>query len=198
MEAKNRRISLLAAAVCTIVAALLTASGVIAAQTVSHPVARGSVVVAQGKAALSKQLLAEMKARQTLRRTLASVAKPNAKRGPRGPRGLRGPPGPRGTQGPPGAQGTQGPAGPPGGFDPNKVVHRVGPETVISPGTAFNSLSVGCGPGEIALSGGYFTSIGTAYSNHVGVDGRSWTILIETFDWTISGSGRGYVTCGAA
>jgi hypothetical protein len=113
-------------------------------------------------------------------------------KGPPGPRGRRGP---RGPQGPPGPQGPQGPAG---GFDPTKIVFRVGPDTTIPAASVSGDLSVGCAPGEVALSGGYFASMGFPYSMHVASTGTGWIILIDNFDGSIPGRGQGYVVCGHA
>jgi hypothetical protein len=194
-----RRIALVG--LITLVTAGVASAGVLAAGSLRGQVSKGSALARQGKAALNKQILAEMTSRTSVRRALRSAVRPSVKRGPRGPRGPRGaagPPGlvgPQGPQGPQGPPGAQGPPGIAGGFDPNKVTHRVGPTTTVFGGSVYNSLSVACSAGEIAISGGFFSSIGYAYSDHVGADGRSWIVLIDAWDSSINGSGNGYVSC---
>jgi hypothetical protein len=112
-------------------------------------------------------------------------------RGQRGPRGLSG------TAGAAGSQGAQGPAGANGGFNPAKVSFRVGPTTTIVAGSVFNSLSVTCAPGETAIAGGFFSSVGYAYNDRPGGDRVSWSILIDASDYLVNGSGEGYVVCAA-
>ncbi len=57
------------------------------------------------------------------------------------------------------------------------------------------NLSVGCAPGEVAMAGGYFTSIGFAYDDRPSGTGTAWIVLIDNFDSTVSGEGYGYVVC---
>jgi hypothetical protein len=126
---------------------------------------------------------------------LMALLKPGP-RGPRGLRGVQGPAGPQGPQGPQGAQGAEGVQGPVGGFDPSKIVERVGPATTIFAGSVSNSLSAACAPGEVALSGGYSTSTGFAYDDRPGSDGGSWIVLIDASAETVNGLGYGYIVCG--
>jgi hypothetical protein len=118
-------------------------------------------------------------------------------KGPPGPRGPRGPAGPQGPQGAQGAQGPQGAPGAAGGFDPARVTVRQGPQTTLNPGTASNALVASCTTGEVALGGGYAVTIGNVYAN-APANATSWGVLVETFDWTSSGSGQAYVICGRA
>ena len=104
-----------------------------------------------------------------------------------------GKPGPRGPRGP---RGPAGPAGPTGGFDPTKIVARAGPQTVIPAASVMGDLSVGCAPGEIALSGGYFSDSGFAYADRPSNTVTGWIVLIDNFDSPIAGMGQGFVICG--
>ena len=52
-----------------------------------------------------------------------------------------------------------------------------------------------CAPGEVAMSGGYFTSTGFAYDDRPSGDGTAWIVLIDNFDSSIAGTGYGYVVC---
>ncbi|MCU0308812.1 MAG: hypothetical protein MUE51_13800 [Thermoleophilia bacterium] len=108
-----------------------------------------------------------------------------------GPQGL---PGPAGPQGPAGAPG---PAGVNGGFDPARVAFRVGPDLTVWAGD-LTSLSVSCLPGETAISGGFVSTMGYAFSDHPGPGGTSWTILVDNLDGLVDGIGRGYVVCARA
>jgi hypothetical protein len=59
------------------------------------------------------------------------------------------------------------------------------------------TLSVYCAAGEVALSGGYFSSTGSAFADRpAGATG--WTVLIDNYDSPINGTGRGYVICAHA
>lgn len=104
-------------------------------------------------------------------------------------RGQRGPRGPAGIPGPEGVPGVN------GGFDPNKVSYVQGPTTSIPPDTV-TRLSVDCPAGTKVIAGGYYASIGSPFSDHQ-VGSTNWSVGIETFGWTITGSGYAFATCAA-
>lgn len=114
-------------------------------------------------------------------------------------RGQRGAPGPRGATGAAGTQGTpgaQGAAGASGGFNPNKVTFRVGPTTTILAGD-LTTLTVTCASGEVAIGGGFFSSVGYPYFDGPAGDRASWRVAIDAFDSTVNGTGEGYAVCAA-
>jgi hypothetical protein len=128
---------------------------------------------------------------------LSSKAR-TAFRGQRGPRGPAGAPGGQGLTGAPGAQGPAGPAGANGGFNPAKVVFRVGPATTIVGGSVLNVLTATCATGETAIAGGFFSDIGYAYNDGPAGDRVTWEVYIDAFDYGINGTGEAYVVCAAA
>ena len=75
------------------------------------------------------------------------------------------------------------------------MVFRRGPDTYIPPNSVTGNLSVACAPGEVAMSGGYFTNTGFAYDDRPSGDGAAWIVLIDNFDSGIGGQGYGYVVC---
>jgi hypothetical protein len=114
---------------------------------------------------------------------------PKAKAGLKGARGAQGPIGPMGPAG------VAGPTGPTGGFNPAKIVYRVGADTTIVAGSASNALSVSCLAGETAISGGFASDVGYPYASAPGADRTTWTVLVDAFDFAQNGTGRAYVVC---
>jgi hypothetical protein len=103
------------------------------------------------------------------------------KRGPAGQRGAAGLAGPAGLPGP------AGPAGPKG----VEVVKHYKASKILAPG-AIDGLAMVCPAGEGVLSGGGYSGIGFAFSDHVA--GNGWVYLVENASG-ISITIDGYITC---
>lgn len=129
--------------------------------------------------------------------------------GPPGPIGLQGPKGDQGekgdigSQGPKGDTGDTGPQGPPG---PQNAVIRTalveieGTPPGVPPGPAlFKAATVGCEPGEVAVSGGYRWTPGTFVTSqppplgaYPAFNGVIWSWVVEVF--RVQGGGHGPIT----
>jgi hypothetical protein len=73
-------------------------------------------------------------------------------------------------------------------------VIRVLEDVTIPANSASGSLSVACGSGEFAISGGFFSNTGFAYSDHIAPSASGWIVLIDNFGLSV-GQGDGYVVC---
>jgi hypothetical protein len=122
---------------------------------------------------------------------------------PKAVKQLQGQRGARGSQGVDGAEGLQGDAGAAGatglsgGFDPSKIIYVTGVDTFLYGGSAFNTLTAACPAGTKVISGGWYANIGDDYMQSSSITGTSYSVLIQTYDWTINGSGRAYAVCVA-
>jgi hypothetical protein len=127
------------------------------------------------------------------KRALKGQRGPRGARGTPGTNGLPGPQGTQGPQGPAGAAGAQGPAGANGTFDPAKVTVREGPTTAI-PADDTGTLTAECLSGETAISGGWSSDVGVAFSEAVNPAKTSYGVLIDNTGGT-AGSGNARVVC---
>jgi Collagen triple helix repeat (20 copies) len=129
------------------------------------------------------------------KRALKGQRGPRGARGATGTNGLPGPQGAQGPQGPAGATGAQGAAGANGTFDPAKVTVREGPTTAI-PADDTSTLTAECLSGETAISGGWSSEVGVAFSETVNPAKTSYSVLIDnTGTGTVAGSGIARVVC---
>jgi hypothetical protein len=119
---------------------------------------------------------------------------------PKAVKQLQGQRGARGSQGVDGAEGLQGDAGATGlngGFDPSKIIYVTGLDTLLVGGSAYNTLTAACPVGTKVISGGWYANIGDDYMQSSSITGTSYNVLIQTYAWTINGSGRAYAVCVA-
>ena len=89
----------------------------------------------------------------------------------------------------------QGPPGPAGGFDPSKVVTRIGENTTVVAGSGENKLEVACAQGEAAIGGGYASSVGFANVSGPTANNAGWTATIDATNNSVSGIGYAIAVC---
>lgn len=112
--------------------------------------------------------------------------------------GQRGERGWKGSDGLSGVNGSTGATGISGGFDPSKIIYVTGVETLVIGGSAYNTLTATCPAGTRVLSGGWYANVGDDYMQSASIDGTSYTVLLQAYEWSINGSGRAYAVCAAA
>ena len=107
-----------------------------------------------------------------------------------------------GEQGP---AGPQGPAGAPGPAGPS-AVSKLTPVTVdfsvpggsgtVTP-SSIKIITATCPPGQRVVSGGYFMSLGFAFSDKT-YDGASWSVGVDNYESYIPSNGQVTALCAAS
>jgi len=125
--------------------------------------------------------------------TSTKQIKPTVLKQLRGAQGPRGYTGPRGAQGLAGVQGTTGPQGGPGISGLNLVT---GADLQIPAGD-FGTAVANCPAGQKTVSGGFFSSIGSAFATFGNPGAGQWVALIDNPS-SITITVHAYAVCGNA